>query len=428
MLHYRTTAAFGLLLSCQLCEGVQLDAYDLEASAWVYSGSAGRGAESSVALVAEVDDVGAMWHRDELAAGKFEVQIDFEVAGEISSPFTALDGFALWVANNVTEEAMTAVAASDAQLYGFRPNFSGFAVFFSTTTRSGSLRPSVSVLFNDGATELKSTTDVPTDFGLYWNYGPLAGSPSSTFSLLITTDGPKAHVSVRRSAGDNWKQVAGVTGVFDVAGRLGISAANNRLQTDDGERSPATILVRQLAVQSNDPQYVADYDARQALLDNQVPAPVPVGGKAKAQKEAQVAPQNDAAAPSGDLSRYDSQLDLMMRQIIDINQRQQKMSAAVDNLMKQFATDNKGPANNVQKALEDIRNDLLIKREERLVGGDVENDRIKNLQENAASLENTVRQATAVTTYLAGGLGVCFIGFGTLIYRRMREMEKKHFL
>jgi len=61
-------------------------------------------------------------------------------------------------------------------------------------------------------------------------------------------------------------------------------------------------------------------------------------------------------------------------------------------------------------------------------GGGGNAQEVKELAQKAAALENTIRSHTSVSSYLTLGILVSVLVFAGMVWKKMREMEKKHFL
>ncbi|KAF4669578.1 hypothetical protein FOL46_001314 [Perkinsus olseni] len=132
------------------------------------------------------DRYGALWHKYPLQTNDFEVE--FTIA--IKPPTQGGDpvheqGFAFWyVYENASSKYSDLAHITDGTtdkmndmgmgLMGYKNNFDGVGVFFAHNKFSPSgdkeLRPSASILLNDGFQSFDRKKDLPSGHGSYWNY------------------------------------------------------------------------------------------------------------------------------------------------------------------------------------------------------------------------------------------------------------------
>lgn len=173
------------------------------------------------------DRFGAQWHKYPLLTNDFEVT--FKVishAPASGSPPPNDQGFAFWyVYENVTSvfpsefsenisDLHARMSAHGWGLFGYRNAFKGLGLFFSNTrktqTENGSpteLKPSVSLLLNDGTRSVMLPQDIPSSFGSYWNY--------RNTNLIVKLRVQSNHIKVEAKVegNPNWVQLAEMTSI-----------------------------------------------------------------------------------------------------------------------------------------------------------------------------------------------------------------------
>ena len=145
--------------------------------------------ESHIVLSPSVPDrFGAQWHKYPVLTDDFEVTFRVMIKGPSDGTNPRNDqGFAFWyVYENVTavipedithesSDVMMRMASKGWGLFGYKNQFKGLGVFFSNTkynaaSGTSELKPSVSMMVNDGSRTVVFPNEIPTPFGSYWNY------------------------------------------------------------------------------------------------------------------------------------------------------------------------------------------------------------------------------------------------------------------
>jgi hypothetical protein len=145
--------------------------------------------ENHIVLLPSVADrFGSQWHKYPVLTDDFEATFTVGVKVPSGGKLPPNDqGFAFWyVYENVTDIFPTEFMedASDVTgrlknqgwgLFGYKSRFNGLGVFFSNQKRGSTegtaeFKPSVSMLVNDGTKTVVLPTDIPTQYGSYWNF------------------------------------------------------------------------------------------------------------------------------------------------------------------------------------------------------------------------------------------------------------------
>ena len=194
MIAFRCWAGFVLLAICNAQKTLDIHSFDKDIEYPVYQArwfNAGTAIplEHHIALSPSVPDrFGAQWHKYPLLTDDFEVTFKVVTKGPADgAPPRNDQGFAFWyVYENVTavipddfthdaKDVHARMSANGWGLFGYRNKFRGMGLFFSNTRKganseSTELKPSVSVLVNDGSRSVLLPNDLPTQHGSYWNF------------------------------------------------------------------------------------------------------------------------------------------------------------------------------------------------------------------------------------------------------------------
>jgi len=140
---------------------------------------------------------GQFWHKDPVKTGNFEVIFDFIVSGP---DFSTSQGFAFWYA---MEDYVTVYPKSEEEqklwsLFGYKQNFKGLGIFFSNFDNSNKWNPSISVAYSDGAKNYIFTQDVPTKDAFYFRW---RNTPTPLrFRLAVGPKGISGQIQVNPAA------------------------------------------------------------------------------------------------------------------------------------------------------------------------------------------------------------------------------------
>lgn len=160
--------------------------------------------KKSVVLVPGVKNrTGQFWNKGLLSTSKFEIYITFEVVNMSPEVKQEGEGFALWF---VSESYGSIYPKSGEDLanwnlLGYKNNPKGIGVLFSFLDRNNKKNPSVSLLTSDGSKTFSSQTDIPTHVGVYFNFANL--EEPLTFRLHVS---PEEGITgqIRTSATSKW--------------------------------------------------------------------------------------------------------------------------------------------------------------------------------------------------------------------------------
>lgn len=194
---FRGSLLFGLFVAFAIVDGqkiLQIHSFDqtIDHATFVrrwYNAGTSIPLESHIVLSPSVPDrFGAQWHKYPVLTDDFEVTFRVMIKGPLDGANPRNDqGFAFWyVYENVTavipedithesNDVMMRMNSKGWGLFGYKNQFKGLGVFFSNTkynsaTGTSDLKPSVSMMVNDGSKTVVFPNEIPTPFGSYWNY------------------------------------------------------------------------------------------------------------------------------------------------------------------------------------------------------------------------------------------------------------------
>lgn len=330
--------------------------------------------------------IGSMWHPLQMGSPPYTVEIDFSIAGNSLSANTTADGFAVWIVDdtNLIELVQPKTDPHEWGLISYKPNFVGFSSFFSTTARDDNVRHSVSASFSNGTQTLSSVKDIPTRDGVYWNWGT-TGSPDETRTiyLKIVVDERGTTGQVRKDQAKEWTHAFNISGASPpVFGYLGITASNRRPTKNFNNSRAEGLAVNVTRI------HVRTSDAGMTYRPHRA-------GKPEEIMNLHILPLQE----------------MLIRQLISVQNVNKLMSKRLEII--ENSLNKSGDKQLIQTALEGIRRDITSSAES------------YGLMSN---LESSVRTATSTTKWIAIVLGSLFVLFGISMFKRMRDMEKKHFL
>ncbi|KAL7068578.1 legume-like lectin family protein [Cryptosporidium serpentis] len=128
--------------------------------------------KKSVVLVPGVAArTGQFWHKSPIKTPHFEITFTFEVIKSEDKSSQA-EGFALWF----VEEAYGTIYPKtnddllNWNLLGYKNNPKGIGVLFAFLDRNNKRNPSISLLLSDGTKSFSFVSDIPTSMGVYYNF------------------------------------------------------------------------------------------------------------------------------------------------------------------------------------------------------------------------------------------------------------------
>ncbi|KFG34350.1 lectin family protein, partial [Toxoplasma gondii RUB] len=186
---------------------------------------------------------GQFWHRRPLKTSNFEIQFGFGVygddaaymdiaagraprPGEVTHLVGKPEGFALWYVYDEYAKVFPKSVEEEKEwtLFGYKNRPRGLGVFFKMFDRYGQLRPSISIFYNEyGNRVLDASRDIPLPAGVFYKYRNLP--EPAVFKLAA---GPGGVVGeIRTSSGGAWLTCFHLKDVrLKAGGFLGFTAYN----------------------------------------------------------------------------------------------------------------------------------------------------------------------------------------------------------
>jgi len=316
--------------------------------------------------------------------------------------------------------------SSDWSLMGYNNAFTGLGVFMSLSDRSGKLNPSVSAAISDSTRIWDPIRDVPSNDGIYFNFRN--GAP---FTLKLTSNGNGVAGFIKSNHSDYKVAFNLKTGRIYPGMYFGITASPIS-QTVPANTQTVSDIIEVQSVQ------VINLDASRNS------AVVAAVNRAAEKEELERLANGEVLMPSGDVGANVALLTKLLAKHIKENynrdaefnrmlhsfvSRQDILSRSNEQIHSALQSVKAEPTNNDQ-----LHQELRGLKEEfqkaqgsqiRINGND---PTVEELAARSASLEQTIRQHATFSSYLVGGFGVLVSCLGYFIWRRMREMEKKHLL
>eukprot|EP00922_Rhytidocystis_sp_ex-Travisia-forbesii_P044702 GHVS01066627.1.p1 GENE.GHVS01066627.1~~GHVS01066627.1.p1 ORF type:complete len:592 (+),score=105.61 GHVS01066627.1:259-2034(+) len=410
---------------------------------------------------AVVNRRGFMFSKYPMKTANFELQFQFAVAGVDATSNT--EGFAFWYVYEDAAKALPATPADEQlwNLFGYRNNFRGLGVFFSCKDRSGKINPSISAMIGDGTRTITSSTDIPTSTGVYFM---LRNTSPISFKL---TAGPKGVMGeMRSSPTTNWVTCFHLQGTplaeGGFVGFTGFTGPDTMLPVEGVERPQGLTPSGDLITILNFSMY--NMDLSQPGEDNNWSVKETMGHDVnvgdilrdhshhKDQHEQTEALKQLTRMLYKHMSEQAPREQSMTRTLNSLMGLIQKVSADVREMKKEMqmvtGLNHTDVMHSMKSELSGLKN--LFHRHSQhhanslqsltskfdTIGSQSRNSpestshvkEIRELSARAQSLEKTINIQSNTTSWLALGILGVLVGFGLFVWKRFRDMEKKHYL
>lgn len=261
---------------------------------------------------------------------------------------------------------------------------------------------SISAAFGDGVRKWSSTTDVPSSSGVYFDHRNL----EKPLSVSLSFHSPASLVGQLRVADEKeWKTAFNLTLAPEIVREklyLGFTSTNNRLPKGESSLSRSSGGGDTATI-----SHVSLYTAKEELDTR-----LDLSGGAKSEELLAKHFWPLQQVVLADLGRLDAQARAMAQKL-DIIQAQIMSDARVEKLEK------------ISKLLSDSHSESVDKFQDLQTLLDSQN--FKFLETQSSDIHSAVR---TVSTLALGTIAVASgsVLVGLFIYKRMRDMEKKHIL
>eukprot|EP01056_Protomagalhaensia_sp_Gyna25_P005396 Protomagalhaensia_sp_Gyna_25__5395@NODE_699_length_2818_cov_94_373875_g546_i0_p1_GENE_NODE_699_length_2818_cov_94_373875_g546_i0NODE_699_length_2818_cov_94_373875_g546_i0_p1_ORF_typecomplete_len434_score57_34Lectin_leglike/PF03388_13/3_1e21GP41/PF00517_17/3_5GP41/PF00517_17/1_4e02_NODE_699_length_2818_cov_94_373875_g546_i0941395 len=373
------------------------------------------GTASSVVQLSrrDVDKNFYMFNRYPISQPGFEIQFELQVVGPPETKNG--DGLVVWLAEERDPSVFYRPPDKNVwNFFGYKPNFSGFAVFFATSDRANQPTASISAAYSNGTRVWDATTGVPSNDGIYYNFR----NSATPFVFKVSVHNDVIKGSIRAITDKDAKQAFIVKIPPNTWGSrnfyLGLSASNRR--TPPGEKTPAH-------TQNGDSITIKNF--RLLTEDSSMAVRNEVPGQDVLRNHTQNPTADALSLMRGLADVVDRfllpQQEHILNQLSLLEHKNELLGDRLDILHAYLTKGSLDPE--LKKAVETMGT-VLNRQNSRLA----ELKGVRELQERSASLESTIKSHAQLSSTLTIALGGVFVVFGVVIYKRMRDMEKKHIL
>lgn len=384
---------------------------------WSFGGTA-VALKSGVVLVPGVPERrGLFWNNNPFVLTDFEIEVSFRFeTGRAEVP--ASPGIALWlVYDQVPKDLLVSQppkeATSEANLFGFKNAYNGLGAFVAQFDRDGKPKGSVSLEVNDGSKIVDEMTGVPSGYGIYYS-AVESDQRRNPMTLRLTVTSSTINGMIRQANEPSWNQAFNISSTEFLKGvKLG-QPLTVGLSSSTTKSSPADRII----VESVDM-----YDLR--AQDTEVADVL----------------STDIANGDGSVAQYRILKDLhasIAVQTLKID----NLTAMVERLHRDTATAIvKQDGSNMREELSGLRNmlDNISQKHERGyddVRSQIDRyartvsakDPMAMVAKQASALEDAIKNQAWFSSWMIFGVIVMIALFALFMWKRMRDMEKKHFL
>lgn len=393
----------------------------------------------SVVLVPGVKNrTGQFWNKSPLNTSHFEILFTFEVVGNTSGSQEG-EGFAFWF---VSEAYGSIYPKSNEDLeswnlLGYKNAPKGLGVMFSFLDRNNKKNPSISLLLSDGGKTFSSHTDIPTHQGVYYNFmnsdtpvtfrlyvspetgiiGQIRTSPTSKWIDCFKSDANSIPSSIKNGGFIGFSSYTGheVPNYPKVADRISIISMNvyNLDLSRAGEEVPDT-----LKHESNTEQV----EVTDLLRDTHVHGDRDVAEALKAFSQILYKHITEATPREQAIHRT---LNSLLTQVQKLTTEVKEMQRI---LLISSGTNHSETLNTVQTELVGLK--TLFDRHSKyqtntLIGLE---DTLKNKEDVASQVHKAIKSQSSTTSIVSIALIVIIVVFGLVVWKKVKDIEKKHLL
>ncbi|KAF8821029.1 lectin family protein [Cardiosporidium cionae] len=387
---------------------------------------------------------GQLWNKLPMRTTNFQIFFSFEIMGNDESEEMYPEGFALWVVYEpfvINSTSSLQVGVPHGDLFGYKANPKGLGVFFKFRDLNGNLNPSISAIYNDGNRHI-SSVEIPTRDGIYYDFRYPNTKTSGIFQLSAGPNGVYGQIRTRET---EWVTCFEMKDLhLEPNSYMGFSALSS---SSSAPVTPVAIAIYSVLSYNLDLSVSGEEnpDVQTAFHETEVGDLLHNHSHYKNEVE--------LADAMRQLSR------LIYQQIADQASRESQILRIVRSLLVKIqhlefsltdiqAVSHKEPSDN-SSAYNSIRNEmsglmtLLHKHTEKhsdtlhllhdkidskLDGETAASNELKELARNAKILEDTIHSRHSISSFMIVFLIVIVCLFGIFMWKRFRDMEKKHFL
>eukprot|EP01071_Lankesteria_metandrocarpae_P003060 Lankesteria_metandrocarpae@DN2728_c0_g1_i1.p1 len=402
---------------------------------WMFGGAAVP-TKSSVVLLPHVGNrMGSLWAKTPLKTAEFEIEFTFSIKGP-PNPQNTSKGLAFWYLYDEPQPYPEQGAdMSEWSLLGGRNHFNGVGVFFSYMNRDNQYQTAISITQDGVNTEIDLSKSLPTEYGVYYPRLRNEKEPI-VFKLVVRPHEITGHIRPINSK-DSVECFRVPPTNMRPGGYIGWSAEN--LDGEQGNQlKHEKVVIEKVAVQNLDLSKIGeDIDMIKDTLSG-----VNVGSLLSGKND--LAGLTDVGVELRQLTRLlfkhiSEQQPRELRILRQLASQQRSVDALTEELreLKQQTmslTSGKKPqevVNQVTNELQGLRNlfHSHSRHQENLQESLTSLQKtIGGPQELSAALEATIKQQAAFSSWMIFGVIIMIAMFAIFVWKRMRDMEKKHFL
>ncbi|KAK9172348.1 Concanavalin A-like lectin/glucanase domain containing protein [Cryptosporidium meleagridis] len=393
----------------------------------------------SVVLVPGVKNrTGQFWNKTPLNTSHFEITFTFEVVGTPNSSQEG-EGFAFWFVS----EAYGSIypkSNEDLELWnllGYKNAPKGLGVMFSFLDRNNKKNPSISLLLSDGDKTFSSHTDIPTHLGVYYNFinsegptifklyvspetgiiGQIRTSPTSKWIDCFKSDAKSIPSSIKNGGFIGFSSYTGpeVPNQSKIADRISIISLNvyNLDLTRAGEEIPDSL--------KHDPN-TEQVEVTDLLRDTHVHGDKDVAEALKAFSQILYKHITEATPREQAIHRT---LNSLLSQV-------QKLTTEIKEVQRilliNSGTNHSETLNTVQTEIVGLK--TLFDRHSKyqtntLIGLE---DTLKNKEDVASQVHKAIKSQSSTTSIVSIALIIIIVVFGLIVWKKVKDIEKKHLL
>ncbi|KAK6590365.1 ERGIC3-like mannose binding lectin that is a type I membrane [Cryptosporidium xiaoi] len=399
--------------------------------------------KKSLVLVPGVKNrTGQFWNKGSLNTSHFEIYLTFEVISVSPDVKQEGEGFAMWFVSE-SYGSIYPKSSEDLEnwnLLGYKNNPKGIGVLFSFLDRNNKKNPSISLLLSDGNKVFSPHTDVPTHIGVYFNFINL--EEPLTFRLYVS---PESGITgqIRTTPTSKWidcfrADSADIPESVKNGGFIGFTSYTGPESNDQSSKAADRISIINLNVYNLDlnraGEEVADslkyesgynkdhVEVTDLLRETHVHGDKDVSEALKAFSQILYKHITEATPREQAIHRT---LNTLLSQV-------QKLSNEVKEMQRiltiHTGTNHSETLNFVQTEIVGLKT-LFDRHSKHHTNSLMELEgTIKNKEDVATQVHNSIKSQYSTTSIVSIALIVIILVFGLIVWKKVRDIEKKHLL
>ncbi|KAH7648195.1 ERGIC3-like mannose binding lectin that is a type I membrane [Cryptosporidium bovis] len=399
--------------------------------------------KKSVVLVPGVKNrTGQFWNKGSLNTSHFEIYLTFEVISVSPDVKQEGEGFAMWFVSE-SYGSIYPKSSEDLEnwnLLGYKNNPKGIGVLFSFLDRNNKKNPSISLLLSDGNKVFSPHTDVPTHVGVYFNFVNL--EEPLTFRLYVS---PESGITgqIRTTPTSKWidcfkADSAGIPESIKNGGFIGFTSYTGPESNDQSFKAADRISIINLNVYNLDlnraGEEVADslkyesgynkdhVEVTDLLRETHVHGDKDVSEALKAFSQILYKHITEATPREQAIHRT---LNTLLSQV-------QKLSNEVKEMQRiltiHTGTNHSETLNFVQTEIVGLKT-LFDRHSKHHTNSLMELEgTIKNKEDVATQVHNSIKSQYSTASVVSIALIIIILVFGLIVWKKVRDIEKKHLL